>query len=163
MDRNSVRDLVVVGYLPAVVSLGTTTVSSKRLRVQLLGRPELGSRQSQQQHVMDGNINSFRLRVFRQYCSSNKYWLLSLTTRLYSLCFTSLLTSIHFILKFISNVKVTRSSINFRFTPDECLWFRPKYRITSNITLFIQPLPLLQLLSGLNRKNSLLILKNTIL
>ena len=28
MDRNSVRDLVVVGYLPEVVSLGTTTVSS---------------------------------------------------------------------------------------------------------------------------------------
>ena len=56
------------------------------------------------------------------------------------------------ILIWLSNVKVTRSSFNFRFTPDDGLWFRPKYRITLNITLFIQPLPLLQLLSGSNRK-----------
>ena len=55
------------------------------------------------------------------------------------------------VLIWLSNVKVTRSSINFHFTPEDGLWFRPKYRITSNITLFIQPLPLLQLLSGSNR------------
>ena len=29
----------------------------------------------------------------------------------------------------------------FHFTPDDGLWFSPKYLITSNITLFIQPPP----------------------
>ena len=71
------------------------------------------------------------------------------------MCFTLLFTSIHFIfcINLTFQCKVTRSSINFHFTPDDGLWFRPKYRITSNITsLFIQPLPFLQLLSGSNRK-----------
>ena len=44
-----------------------------------------------------------------------------------------------------------RSSFNFHFTPDNGLWFRPKYRITSNITSIIQP-SLLQLISVSNRK-----------
>ena len=37
------------------------------------------------------------------------------------------------IIRCISLLITTRSSFNFNFTPDDGLWFRPKYRITSNI------------------------------
>ena len=57
--------------------------------------------------------------------------------------------SLYYLYQFISysvliwlfNVKVPRCSFNFHFTPDDGLWFRPKYRISSYITLFIQPPP----------------------
>ena len=60
----------------------------------------------------------------------------------------------HSVLILLSNVKkVTRSSFNLHFTPDDGLWFRPKYPITSSITLFIQPTPFVQLPSGSKDKN----------